>query len=76
MKKYSLYLLFFSFSSLAAIIAPSEKSSVSIEIGYTMGEHLLQAQQNQLEMNHLFLPNGYAMAVRHFSIDHSESDVD
>jgi hypothetical protein len=44
MKKYSLYFLFYSFSSLAAIIAPSEKSHVSIEIAYTMGEHLLQAE--------------------------------
>jgi polyisoprenoid-binding protein YceI len=44
MKKYSLYLLFFSFSSLAAIMSPSEKSHVSIEIDYTMGEHLLEAK--------------------------------
>jgi hypothetical protein len=44
MKKYSLYLLFFSFNSLAVIIAPSGKSHVSIEIDYTMGEHLLEAE--------------------------------
>ena len=44
MNKYSLYLLFFSFSSVASIMAPSEKSHVSIEIDYTMGEHLLEAK--------------------------------
>lgn len=44
MKTYSLLFLFFSFTSLAASLVPSEQSKVTIEIPYSMGEHVLNAQ--------------------------------
>jgi hypothetical protein len=44
MKKYFLILLFVSLNSFAAPVGPVEKSRVSIVIGYTMGEHKLEAE--------------------------------